>query len=117
MAPLLFTLIFMMFEASRFLMGVHAVTGAAREAARVYSVRGDENSARTAAVDYLKKSSFKVDNVNVDFTISASAIPEMQNFSCTVEIDYEDVSLLGDPFHLGASEVRGYAAMMNAGGG
>ena len=116
-APLLFFVIFMMFEASRFLMGLHATTGAAREAVRVFSVRGDEMAARTAAVDYLRRSTFNIDDVIVTFENSASDTPDVQNVSCVVEVDYSDVSLIGGPFSLGEGPVRGFGAMMVVDGG
>ena len=116
-APLLFFLIFMMFEASRFLMGLHAVTGAARESVRIFAVRGDEEAARAAAVDYLKRSTFNVDEVIVTFEQSASDTADVQNFSCTVEVDYSEVSLIGGPYSLGEGSVIGYGAMMVADGG
>ena len=113
-APLLFFLIFMMFEASRFLMGLHATTGAAREAVRSFAIQGDETTARLVAVQYLRSSSFDVDEVKVDFTTSPSGIAGMENIECSIEIDFKDVSLVGDPFNLGAEHVRGFSAMMAA---
>ena len=111
-APLLFLLIFLMFESSRFLMGLHATTGAAREAVRIYSVRGDEASARSAAEQFLRQRSFNVENLVVKFEKLDSDVPGMEISECTVQVDYEDVSLVGDPFNLGASHVRGYSSML-----
>ena len=110
-APLLFTLIFTMCEASRFLMGLHATTGAAREAARTFAVRGDEAAARTAAIDFLRSSSFNIEDVNVTFSRTDSIVPSVQNISCVVQVDYSDVSLIGGRFSLGKGAVRGYGAM------
>ncbi len=111
-APLLLVLVFGMFEASRFLMGLHAATGAAREAVRIMAVAGEQSTAESVAVDYLRRSSFDVGEVNFDFVTSESSIPGYQNIECTVEVDYADVSLIGDPFNIGASHVRGYSAML-----
>ena len=111
-APLLFFLIFMFFETSRILMGLHATTGAAREAARVFAVRGDSAEARAVAEDYLSRSSFNIDNVGVTFAEEASEAPNIRNITCTVEVNYSDVSLVGGTFTLGNNPLRGYGAMM-----
>ena len=116
-APLLFFLIFMMFETSRALMGLHAVSGAAREAARVFSIRGDEAAARDVAIDYLMNSSFNIADADVTFEQSASDTPNVRNVSCTVEVNYSDVSIVGGNYSLGNGVVRGFGAMMVVEGG
>ena len=112
--PLLFALVFTMFEASRYLMGVHATTGAAREAVRIFAVTRDIESARTVARDFLTNSSFDVQTVNIAFEELNSDIPDMEIISCTVEINYSDVSILGDPFRLSTTSVPGNATIMAA---
>ena len=116
-APLLFVMIFLLFETSRALMGLHAVSGAAREAARVFAVRGDSAAARDVAIDYLMRSSFNIADANVNFAESASDTPNVRNVSCTVEVDYADVSIVGGTYSLGDGVVRGYGAMMVVEGG
>ena len=110
-APLLFLILFMTIEASRFLMGLHSVAGAAREANRVFAVRGDETEARTVALDYMQRSFFNIQDLDVTFTTTPSTISGFEVLSCEVEIDYEDVSLISDPFNLGAQQVRGHSSM------
>ncbi len=102
----------MTFEASRFLMSLHAVAGAAREANRVYAVRGNQQEAETIALEYLQKSSFNIDELQISFSTDASSISGFEILSCQVEIDFEDVSLISDPFNLGAQHVRGHSSMM-----
>ena len=61
--PLLLALVFTMIEASRFLMAVHATTGAAREAGRVFAATRDTASAKEIAREFLANSSFDVEDV------------------------------------------------------
>ena len=110
-APLLFLILFMTIEASRFLMSLHTVAGAAREANRVFAVRGDEAEARLVAIEYMQRSFFNIQDLDVNFTTNASNIRDFEVLSCVVEIDYEDVSLISDPFNLGAQQVRGHSSM------
>ena len=110
-APLLFLILFMTIEASRFLMSLHSVAGAAREANRVFAVRGDEAEARLVAIEYMQRSFFNIQDLDVNFTTNASNIRDFEVLSCEVEIDYEDVSLISDPFNLGAQQVRGHSSM------
>ena len=110
--PLIFTLIFMMCEASRFLMGLHAATGAAREGARIYAVTRNLGTARTAAENFLTNSSFDTSDVKVGVEESNSNIEDRELISCTVEIAYADVSLIGDPFNLNTLTVPGFATIM-----
>ena len=110
-APLLFLILFMTIEASRFLMSLHSVAGAAREANRVFAVRGDEAEARLVAIEYMQRSFFNIQDLDVNFTTNASNIRDFEVLSCVVEIDYEDVSLINDPFNLGAQQVRGHSSM------
>ena len=112
--PLLFTLIFVMCEASRLLMGLHAATGAAREAAKIYSVTRNIESAKSVVNEFLTSSYFEVGSVKVIIEESNSNIPDMELISCTVEIDYKDVSLIGDPFNLNTTIVPGFATMIAA---
>ena len=110
-APLLFLILFMTIEASRFLMSLHSVAGAAREANRVFAVRGDEAEARLVAIEYMQRSFFNIQDLDINFTTNASNISDFEVLSCEVEIDYEDVSLISDPFNLGAQQVRGHSSM------
>lgn len=110
-APLLFLILFMTIEASRFLMSLHSVAGAAREANRVFAVRGDEAEARLVAIEYMQRSFFNIQDLDISFTTNASSIRDFEVLSCEVDIDYEDVSLISDPFNLGAQQVRGHSSM------
>lgn len=110
-APLLFLILFMTIEASRFLMSLHSVAGAAREANRVFAVRGDQDAAQQVALDYMQRSFFRIQDLDVTFATEPSNIEGFEVLSCEVEIDFEDVSLISDPFNLGVQEVRGFAAM------
>ena len=110
--PLMFILMFTMFETSRYLMGLQATTGAAREAAKIYSVNRDLESARTVARDFMTNSSFHVDTIQVAIDELNSDVPDKEIISCTVEIDYSEVSILGDPFRLNTLSVPGFAAIM-----
>ena len=101
----------MTIEASRFLMSLHSVAGAAREANRVFAVRNDETEAKTVALEYMKRSSFNIQDLQVTFTEKPSTIVGFEILSCEVEIDYEDVSLISDPFNLGAKHVRGHSSI------
>lgn len=110
-APLLFLILFMTIEASRFLMSLHSVAGAAREANRVFAVQGDEAEARLVAIEYMQRSFFNIQDLDISFTTNASSIRDFEVLSCEVDIDYEDVSLISDPFNLGAQQVRGHSSM------
>ena len=110
-APLLFLILFMTIEASRFLMSLHSVAGAAREANRVFAVRGDQDAAQQVALEYMQRSFFRIQDLDVTFATEPSNIEGFEVLSCEVEIDFEDVSLISDPFNLGVQEVRGFAAM------
>ncbi len=93
-------------------MGLHAVAGAAREATRVYSVQADKDMATQVAKDYIRKSYFDVNAVRLEFKDEPSAVPGFRSLSCALEIDYEDVSIISDPFNFGGNPVRGYASML-----
>ena len=110
-APLLFLILFMTIEASRFLMSLHSVAGAAREANRVFAVRNDQAAAEQVALEYMQRSFFNIQELELTFTTEPSSIEGFEVLSCEVEIDYEDVSLISDPFNLGAQEVRGFSSM------
>ena len=110
-APLLFLILFMTIEASRFLMSLHSVAGAAREANRVFAVRGDQAAAEQVALEYMQRSFFSIEDLDLTFTTAPSSISGFEVLSCQVEIDYEDVSLISDPFNLGAQQVRGFSSM------
>jgi len=107
----LFLILFMTIEASRFLMSLHSVAGAAREANRVFAVRGDQDAAQQVALEYMQRSFFRIQDLDVTFATEPSNIEGFEVLSCEVEIDFEDVSLISDPFNLGVQEVRGFAAM------
>lgn len=110
-APLLFLILFMTIEASRFLMSLHTVAGAAREANRVFAVRNNQEDAEQVALEYMQRSFFDIENLDLTFTTEPSSIDGFEVLSCTVEINYEDVSLISDPFNLGAQNVRGFSSM------
>jgi len=110
-APLLFLILFMTIEASRFLMSLHSVAGAAREANRVFAVRNNQEDAEQVAIEYMQRSSFNIESLDLTFTTEPSSIDGFEVLNCTVEIDYADVSLISDPFNLGAQNVRGFSSM------
>jgi len=113
-APLLILMIFLMIEASRYLMALHAVTGAARTAARATAIGGvSSNAAETLAKDYMSASSFAPDSVTLEVDTRPSTVPNMDQVVCTVRIDFDAVSLIGDPFSIGASIVTGNSAMLS----
>lgn len=110
-APLLFLILFMTFEASRFLMSLHSVAGAAREANRIFAVRGNQEEAEAVALEYMQRSFFSIQDLELTFTTEPSIVEGFEILSCEVEIDFEDVSLINDPFNLGAQQVRGHSSI------
>ena len=114
-APLLLLLIFMMVEASRFLTSLNAIAGAAREVARLVAVSGvDQETAEQHAKDVMEHSLFRSDTVEVEITDEPSNVPGMNLVSIEVSIDFEDVSVIGDPFNIGVAEVRGFSSRLRA---
>ena len=115
-APMLLLLIFGMVECSRFMMALHATTGAARVAARAATVRhASEEDIASAAIDYLKASSFKTDSVEVFIEESESSVSGMIGVSCTVTIPFSDVSVIGDPLNLSVDKVSGNSSTLTEG--
>lgn len=112
-APLLILMIFLMIESSRYLMALHATTGAARAAARATAIQGATLSeAETIAKDYMSASSFASDSVTLDVDDRPSTVANLDQISCTVTIDFDAVSVIGDPFSIGANNVRGFSSML-----
>jgi len=112
-APFLILIIFMMIESSRFLTATHATTAAAREAARVSAVSGASNEEATqVAKDLIAASYFDTETVEVIIEASDSSVSGMKKYSCKVAIDFEAVSVIGDPFNLGVAKVKGHSAML-----
>ena len=66
-----------------------------------------ESDATTIAKKYMQDSSFTSDSVTLDVDTEASTVGDFDRISCTVTIDFDDVSVIGDPFSIGASEVKG----------
>jgi len=112
-APLLILMIFLMIEASRYLMALHATTGAARAAARATAVAGASlTDATTIAQNYMSASSFDSETVTLNVDTTPSTVENLDRISCTVSIDFSDVSLIGNPFSIGANSVIGNSAML-----
>jgi len=112
-APFLVLLIFMMVEASRFMTSLNATAGAAREVARLVAVSGvDDTAALEHAKAVMKQSLFETDRVEVVVNNEPSSVPGMNMISVEVSIDFADVSLIGDPFNLGVTNVRGFSSML-----
>ena len=61
----------------------------------------------------MEASLFSSDSVKVDITEGESTVDGFDMVSVVVRIDYADVSLIGDPFNLGVTEVRGTSAMLS----
>ena len=113
-APLLLLLIFMMVEASRFLTALNATAGAAREVARLVAIGGvDQSTAEQHARDVMEHSLFNSDTVRVEITNEASSVEGFNLVSVEVSIDFSDVSVVGDPFNLGVTEVSGFSSMIS----
>ncbi len=112
-APLVILLIFLMIESSRFLLALHATTGAARSAARATAIAGVSlDDATRIAKDYMSASSFAPDTVTLDIEHLPSTADNMTQVLCTVTIDFDAVSVIGDPFSIGAHIVTGTSAML-----
>ena len=112
-APLLIAMIFLMVESSRYLMAIHAATGAARAAARATAIGGASLAdAKKLANKYMEASSFASDTVALDVDRKASDVTDWDQVSCTVTIDFAAVSVIGDPFSIGATVVTGRSAML-----
>ena len=112
--PVLLLLIFMMVEASRFLTSLNATAGAAREVARLVAVAGvDQGTAEEHAKAVMEHSLFKSDSVQVHITNEASEVEGFNLVSIEVSIDFSDVSIIGDPFNIGVTTVRGYSSMLS----
>ena len=113
-APLLLLLIFMMVEASRFLTALHATAGAAREVARLVAVADvDQATAEQHARDVMEHSLFRSDTVQVEITDEPSSVTGFNLITVEVSIDFADVSVIGDPFNLGVTEVSGFSSMLS----
>ena len=111
-APVLLLILFLMVESSRYLTAVHATTGAAREAVRLSAITGaDDATALARAKEFMTNSGFKSNSVKLDITSDATAAPGLTAFTATVTIPFSDVSVVGDPFNLNVTEVRGDSAM------
>ena len=94
-------------------MALHATTGAARAAARATAIQGATLSeAETIAKDYMSASSFASDSVTLDVDDRPSTVANLDQISCTVTIDFDAVSVIGDPFSIGANNVRGSSSML-----
>ncbi len=112
-APVLLLILFFMIESSRYLTAVHATTGAAREAVRLVAVAGaDETAALAQAKTFMENSGFITDRVNIDIADDTTGVPGLVSFTATVTIPFSDVSIVGDPFNLNVTEVRGDSAMV-----
>ncbi len=112
-APLLILMIFLMVESSRYLMALHATTGAARAAARATAISGaTQSEAETIAKNYMSASSFASDTVTLNVEDDPSTVANMNQISCTVTIDFDAVSVIGDPFSIGATNVTGFSSML-----
>jgi len=112
-APLLILMIFLMIEASRYLMALHATTGAARSAARATAIAGvSESDATQIARNYMQASSFAPDTVTLDISNDPTTVENMTQVLCTVTIDFDAVSVIGNPFSIGATSVTGRSAML-----
>ena len=114
-APILLIMIFMMVEASRFLTSLNATAGAAREVARIVAVtNASQSTADQLAKDIMENSLFSPTTVKVVITRKDSGVTDMKMVSVVVSIDYKDVSIIGDPFNLSVTKVRGYSSMLAA---
>lgn len=112
-APTLILILFFMIESSRYLTAVHATTGAAREAARLSAVTGaDHATALTRAKDFMEKSGFTTGRVKLEVQSDQTKVPGMVSHTATVTIPFGDVSIVGDPFNLNVTLVRGDSAMV-----
>jgi len=92
-------------------MSLHSVAGAAREANRVFAVQNDQAAAEQVALDYMQRSFFRIEDLDITFTTTPSAVSGFEVLSCAVTIDYEDVSLISDPFNLGAQNIQGFSSI------
>ena len=102
-----------MIESSRYLMALHATTGAARAAARATAIAGVSSSDATQiARDYMSASSFASDTVTLDIATDPTTVDSMNQVSCTVTIDFDAVSVIGNPFSIGANSVTGFSSML-----
>ena len=102
-----------MVESSRYLSALDATTGAARSAARATAVAGaSESTATQIAKDYMQRSSFSPDTVKLEINREDRAAINMTQVSCTVTIDFDAVSVIGNPFSIGASIVTGNSSML-----
>ena len=112
-APLLLLFIFGMIECSWLLMALHATTGASREAARAAAiVSASDADVTNTAVAHMRDSFFSVDTVDVEIAREASPIEGMENITCMVRIDYDDVSVLGNPLGFTFENLTGTSSMM-----
>jgi len=112
-APLLLLFIFGMIECSWLLMALHATTGAARESARAAAVvSASDEDVRETAVRHMRDSFFRVDSLNVQITREPARIEGMENITCSVGIDYDDVSILGNPLGFTIENLTGNSSMM-----
>ena len=111
-APVLLGVIFGMIESSRALTALNAVAGAARESARFAAVQEvGESELKTFATNYLQNAEFNTDSVQVELEVSDSAVEGVDNISCTVTMNFSDVSLVGNPF--GFTQIRGQASTLS----
>lgn len=112
-APILLLILFLMIESSRFLTAIHATTGAAREAARLAAVTGaDHTTALAGARQFMADSGFKTTSVSLEIDPDTTLVPGLISYTATVTIPFSDVSVVGDPFNLNVTEVRGSSTML-----
>lgn len=102
-----------MIETSRYLSSRHAVTGAARNIARMAAVTDiSDSDLLDAAKTFLDLSSFRSDSTEVEVSFSPSNVPGMRLVTAEVRLDFSDVSLVGDPFNFNATKVRGFSTLL-----
>lgn len=112
-APFLVVMIFGMIECSRILMALHAATGAAREATRAAIVQdATDEQVRLTAVQYLETSAFNGANVQVVRNEALSSVDGMRVVSVRVTMNFDDVSILGNPLNFTINGIVGNAAML-----
>ena len=112
-APFILILLFGMIESSWMLMASHATVGAAREATRIAAITdASDDDIRETARDYMERSFFNDPSITIDIDRSASSIEGVENITCTVAIDYNAVSIIGNPLNLQLGDIDGTASMM-----
>ena len=80
---------------------------------RLVAVAGaDETAALAQAKTFMDNSGIITDRVNIDIADDTTGVPGLVSFTATVTIPFSDVSIVGDPFNLNVTEVRGDSAMV-----